>query len=271
MKTMIYIILDRSGSMMGKEADVIGGVNTFIVDQKKLKDPASIAFVRFDTDIERFRPMQALEKVEPLTDAEYTPRGCTSLLDAVGGTINAAEKDWVIEQPDRAIMVIVTDGQENSSREFRKEKIKELITAREKSGLWAFIYLGANVDAFAEASSLGINLSNTAGYHNTSKGIGSTYTKMSQTVGKMRATGATVADYSDLGGMIEEDGSVTKSGKINIGSTPTDPAAAIKAKIDAQGSPPPSYSGDSQGSVFDLPWTPPTGGGGTDGTWKTPS
>ena len=206
MKTMIYLILDRSGSMQGREGDVIGGVNNFIEEQKKLPDPASIAFVRFDTEIERFRPMGDLSKTEPLAKSEYQPRGSTALLDAVGETITKADEDWKTEKPDRCIVVIVTDGCENASREYTKVKIQALIKARQDSKLWAFIYLGANVDAFAEAHGMGINLSNTAGYHNTAAGLKSMYTAASASVGVMRSSGATVAH--NLGGNIAEDGSV---------------------------------------------------------------
>src|SRR3990167_6944268 len=98
MKTMICLILDRSGSMHGRENDVIGGVNSFIEEQKKLPDPASIAFVRFDTEaIERFRAMGPLSEVQPLTLADYQPRGGTPLLDAVGTTIAKLDDDWKTE------------------------------------------------------------------------------------------------------------------------------------------------------------------------------
>lgn len=207
MKTMICLILDRSGSMAGRETDVIGGVNSFIEEQKKLPDPASVAFVRFDTQaIERFRPMMALSEVKPLITDEFQPRGGTPLLDAVGQTVTALDEDWKREQPERCICVIVTDGQENSSREYTKSKIKELIQSRQDSGKWAFIYLGANVDAFAEACSMGISLSNIGGYQNTSLGNKALYSTVSDSVFTMRQTGTTVAH--NLGGNIGEDGTL---------------------------------------------------------------
>ena len=209
MKTMICLILDRSGSMGGRENDVVNGVNSFIEEQKNLPDPACIAFVRFDTEAtERFRPMQALAEVQPITRADYVPRGGTPLLDAVGKTIAALEDDWKREQPERAIVVIVTDGEENSSHEYKKEKIKEMIQARQESGKWAFIYLGANVDAFAEADRMGIALANAAGYTNTSAGNRAMYATASSGVRQMRATGQNVAH--NLGGDIAEDGSLTQ-------------------------------------------------------------
>jgi uncharacterized protein YegL len=161
MKTMICLILDRSGSMAGRDNEVIGGVNTFLDEQKALPDPASIAIVGFDT-----------------------------------GAI------------ERCVVVIVTDGEENPSVEYTKKKVKALIQSRQDSGKWAFMYLGANVDSFAEAGSMGIARANTANYRNTAKGVKAAYSTLSGSVAKMRATGATVAD--NLGGDIKEDGSLAK-------------------------------------------------------------
>lgn len=211
LKTMICLIMDRSGSMMPLRKDVIGGVNNFIDQQKKQPEPAQMALVRFDSPdstpvIERFRPMQLLESVQPLTEAEYEPRGWTPLLDAVGKTIIDLDEDWKREQPDRAIVVIVTDGMENASKEFTKAKVKALIEAREASDKWTFIYLGANVDAFGEASGLGIRSMNTASYTASSAGVGATYDTISETVGRMRMSGATTAH--NLGGDITEQGTV---------------------------------------------------------------
>src|SRR5712671_2344415 len=125
MKTMICLILDRSGSMTGRETDVVGGVNKFIEEQKQLPDPASLAIVRFDDQaIERFREMKPLAQVEPLQPKEFVPRGNTPLLDAVGSTIAKLDEDWKTEKPDRCILMIVTDGQENASKEYTKSKSK---------------------------------------------------------------------------------------------------------------------------------------------------
>jgi uncharacterized protein YegL len=204
MKTMICLILDRSGSMNGRENDVIGGVNTFLDEQKKLPDPASIAMVRFDTEAtERFRAMQPLTDCAPLTKDDYQPRGGTPLLDAIGKTLTDLDNDWKAEQPERAILVIVTDGEENASREYKKAKIKEMIESRQASGKWAIVYLGANVDAFAEAGSMGIVAQNSGGYTNTSRGTKTMYAAMSGSVSQMRTTGATVAH--NLGRNIGED------------------------------------------------------------------
>lgn len=218
MKTMICLVLDRSGSMAGRETDVIGGVNQFLEEQKKLAEPASVAFVRFDNVIERFRAMTPLDQVEPLTASDFQPRGSTALLDAVGQTIVAMDDDWRAEKPDRAILVIVTDGQENASREYTREQVKNLIQAREASGLWGVIYLGANVDAFAEGGSLGIRSANTASYKSTERGVAGLYRGLSASVTTMRGSGQT---YAGLGGDILDDGSVDR--KTPLHQSPTTP------------------------------------------------
>lgn len=205
MKAMICLILDRSGSMGGRESDVVGGVNKFLEEQKALPDPASIAMVRFNTKaVERFRAMQSLAEFEPLKPEEFKPRGGTPLMDAIGQTLVALDDDWKREQPDRGILVIVTDGEENSSREYTKTKIKEMIQARQDSGKWAIIYLGANVDAFSEARSMGIFAANSAGYNNTANGINAMYAAASSSVGSMRSSGVMMA--SNLGRNIGEGG-----------------------------------------------------------------
>lgn len=240
LKTLICLILDRSGSMSGRESDVINGANGFIDKQKALPDPASIALVRFDSEgIERFRAMAPLAECAPITEEDYQPRGGTPLLDAVGQTIMALEGDWRREQPERAIVVIVTDGLENASREYTKAKVKELIEARQASGKWAFIYLGANVDAFAEGGALGIAAANTAGYVNSAAGLRATYNSASLSVSHMRTTGQTLAH--NLGGNINEDGSVTKRPKDGEQAEPEEPKSSI---------PPASQVGSTT-------WTPP--------------
>lgn len=216
MKTMICLILDRSGSMQGRETDVIGGVNQLIEDQKKLPDQACMTFVRFNTGhIERFREMKPLADVEPLKPDEFKPRGGTPLLDAVGQTITQLDEDWKKEQPDRAIVVIVTDGQENASHEYTHGKIKDMIQARENSQKWSFIYLGANVDAFKEGGAIGVRAVNTANYTSSAKGTGSLYRNLSASMSAKRQA---TTDYTftagitaGLGGTIREDGTVDKS------------------------------------------------------------
>lgn len=205
MKTLICLILDRSGSMGGKEDDVVGGVNAFIEDQKKIDVPTDICMVRFDDSaIERFRPLQPLNTIIPLGRGEYQPRGGTPLLDAVGGTLEVLQKEFESGGYSQGILVVVTDGAENSSVKFTKAMVKEMVVKAQESGKWAVIYLGADVDAFAEAGQMGIHLANTARVSNANRDtIFAGYKFASASVGSMRATGATIThnlgtDYSNL-------------------------------------------------------------------------
>jgi uncharacterized protein YegL len=201
MQTMLSLILDRSGSMQGKEDDVIGGVNAFIIEQKMLPDEAVISLVRFDEEYEEFRPTAPLKDAKLIDAEDYQPRGSTALLDAVGRTLLALDAAWKQYQPQRAIVVIVTDGHENASHEFTLAQIKEMIEGREKSGKWAFLFLGADVNAFAEAGAMGIAAHNTAGYANTRVGTRSAYAAATASVAKMRMTGSSNAG---LGGQLPE-------------------------------------------------------------------
>jgi uncharacterized protein YegL len=197
-KCMMRVIADRSGSMAGKEADVIGGINTFIADQKKIRDDSTLAIVRFDTEYECFRPSLPLQEVRPLTPDEYAPRGGTALLDAIGRSLAEMDAEWIKTFPDRAIVVIATDGEENSSHEFTLDRIKAMIKTREASGKWAFIFLGAGVDAFSQATAMGIQSINTAGYVPTGVGTQTAYTTASASVSNMRSTGSTVANLGTV-------------------------------------------------------------------------
>jgi uncharacterized protein YegL len=252
-KTMICIILDRSGSMQGRESDVVGGVNSFIVGQQTIDQPACLALVRFDSQaIERFREMQDLKEVKPIMAADFVPRGGTPLLDALGQTINTLEEDWRREKPERAIVVVVTDGYENASHEFTKAKIKEMIEARQASGMWAFIYLGADVDAFAEGASMGFSESNTAGFTNTSAGIRGAYGAMSKGVSNMRASGVTHA--TNLNRNIGENDDVSKPTTATNIPPPHVPNTAVPPAPDTV-----------------KPWTPPNTTPTASATWTPPT
>jgi hypothetical protein len=140
-------LLDRSGSMESCWDDTIGGFNAFLSEQKA--DGGTLTLIQFDHEYNMAYERVKIDEVTALTRETYTPRGSTALLDAIGRLI----KDWkVTSNPS---VVILTDGLENSSHKFTKDHIKDLIEQKTKDG-WTFAYLGANQDAFAEASSIGI-------------------------------------------------------------------------------------------------------------------
>ena len=182
MKNEIIAILDRSYSMTDMGDEPIGGFNSFVEEQKKLPGKASISLVLFDHLYELIYQGKNLSKAPKLTKKIYTPRGTTALLDAVGRTIvSQAERFKKMRKaikPESVIVVIITDGMENASSDFTKAKVKELVEKYEKEN-WNFIFLGANMDAFAEGYQLGFKSANTNNWVATPKGMRSAYTQAS--------------------------------------------------------------------------------------------
>ena len=160
----IVFLLDRSGSMRGSEQDTIGGFNSYIAKERNNKYNTKITTVLFDNQYELLHDRKDIKEVNDITENEYYVRGCTALLDAIGITITNLEKKV---KDNKVLFVITTDGQENNSVEYNKDQVKSLI---EKHSNWEFIYIGANVDSYAEASNIGIRKNNIANYHKSKKG-----------------------------------------------------------------------------------------------------
>lgn len=150
----VLFILDRSGSMAGSEADVIGGFNTFIdtLRGEAGLPPANVSVTRFDTEVETFWRELSLADVPRMSGADFIPRGSTALLDAVGETLASVETD----PADHYLCVIHTDGHENASREWTKEKVRELIQRLQALGNWSFAFFGADTDAWDAAQQYGL-------------------------------------------------------------------------------------------------------------------
>lgn len=199
MKAILCLIIDRSGSMTGRESDVIGGVNRFIDDQKKEPGEAYLTLVQFDHEYEQVYHGMPIPYAPAFN--KYAPRGSTALLDAVGRTIAGLEQTAKATNADKVIVCIITDGQENASREFSRDQIRELITAKERGGKWAFIYLGADPRTFTDASALGVSTHNTATFSNTAVGTRAMYSTVSASVSGMRSGAAANAN---LGGRIPD-------------------------------------------------------------------
>lgn len=163
----MVFVLDKSGSMAGKESDTVGGFNSLIEGQRGLSGRALVSTVLFSTGMEILHDRIPIEEVAPLTVSEYRVGGCTALLDAVGKTVEhiAMIRKYLRfeDVPARTVFVITTDGEENASREYSIKKVKGLIEKYEDRG-WEFMFLGANIDAFASAQSIGIKRCNTASY-----------------------------------------------------------------------------------------------------------
>ena len=189
--TEVIFILDRSGSMSGLEADTIGGFNSMIAKQKKEEGEAYISTVLFDDQTEVLYDRVPVSKVEPMNDKQYYVRGCTALLDALGGAIHhignvhkyAREED----RPEKTLFIITTDGMENSSHQYSYEKVKKMVERQKKKYGWEFLFLGANIDAIEVAGRFGIAANRAINYECDSKGTQLNYEVLSRTVSEFRA------------------------------------------------------------------------------------
>lgn len=159
----VIFILDRSGSMYGSETDTIGGFNSYI--EKNKNNNYKITTVLFDNEYELLYEGVNIKDVKKLTNKEYYTRGSTALLDAIGRSINYMDQ----KESKKALFIITTDGYENSSREFSKDKIKKMI---KKHTNYEFMYIGADIDSYDEGASLGIRKENISNYVKNKKGIG---------------------------------------------------------------------------------------------------
>jgi len=187
--TELVLILDRSGSMAGLESDTIGGFNSMIEKQKKLDGKCYVSTVLFDNESEVLHDRIDLADVPKMTDKEYFPRGCTALLDAVGGAIHHignihkyARKEDV---PEHTLFCITTDGMENASRKYDLKKVRKMIEAKKEIG-WEFIFIGANTDAVSAAADIGISEDRAVNYTASACGTASVYDAMSAVTSSVR-------------------------------------------------------------------------------------
>ena len=180
--TELVMILDRSGSMGGLEADTIGGFNGMIEKQKKEDGEAYVSVVLFD---------DVPEVIEPMTDRQYYVRGCTALLDAIGRAIHhigiVHRYARTEEVPEKTLFIITTDGMENASREYTYDHVRRMIEKQKEKYGWEFIFLGANIDAAREAERFGIHRSRAVRYENDCIGTRINYSVMSDVVSRARS------------------------------------------------------------------------------------
>ena len=204
--TELVFILDRSGSMAGLEGDTIGGFNAMIEKQKREPGEALVSTVLFDNETQVIHDRLPLDRVSMMTEKEYFVRGCTALLDAVGGAIHhignihkyAREED----RPEKTLFVITTDGMENASRRYDYDKVKRMIRRQKEKYGWEFLFLGANIDAAQEAARFGIDADRAANYHADPVGTGVIYEAVNETVCSFRASRPMAASWKQK---IDED------------------------------------------------------------------
>jgi len=193
--TELVFILDKSGSMGGLESDTIGGFNSMLAKQKTEAGEAVVTTVLFDTNYKLLHDRIDIKAVAPITDKDYQVGGGTALIDAIGITINKidnARKHTADDyRPEKTLFVIITDGEENSSREYSSDKVKGRIEHKTEKHGWEFIFLGANIDAVETARHIGIKASKAVNYHADVAGTALNFLSVSEAVTAFRELGAT--------------------------------------------------------------------------------
>ena len=188
--TEIVFILDRSGSMSGLEADTIGGFNAMIEKQKKTDGEALVSTVLFDNTSEVIHDRLDVQNLKAMTDAEYSVRGCTALLDAIGGAIhhigNIHKYARTEDVPEHTMFIITTDGMENASHHYDSDKVKAMIERQKEKYGWEFLFLGANIDAVETARHFGIKEDRAVNFHCDSKGTQLNYEVISEAICAVR-------------------------------------------------------------------------------------
>ncbi len=211
--TELVFILDRSGSMQGLEGDTIGGFNAMIEKQKKEPGEAFVSTVLFDDRPEVLHDRVKVREVRPITDKEYNVRGCTALLDAIGGAIhhigNIHKYARPEDVPEHTLVVITTDGMENASRRYSARQVKEMIQRQKEKHNWEFLFLGANIDAVETAGHLGIDPDRAVNYHCDSEGTRLNFEVVAQAAAAVRYSAPLDAHWKDA---IEEDFRKRKNG-----------------------------------------------------------
>ena len=197
--TELVFILDRSGSMSGLEGDTIGGFNAMIEKQKKESGEAYVSTILFDNVSEVLHDRVSLEAVPKMTDRDYTVRGCTALIDAIGGAIkhigNIHKYARPEDVPEHTMFIITTDGMENASRRFSSDEVKKMIERQKAEFGWEFLFIGANIDAVQTAAQFGIGHDRAVNYHADSQGTQVLYETLCAPISAMRANKAIDADW----------------------------------------------------------------------------
>jgi len=160
MKTEIVYILDRSGSMASNWVESMGSLKSFIEEQQKDKTPCKFTLIGFDNMYDIFIDAKDLQEVDADNLPEFNPRGATALYDSIGKTVTLIKERLIntpeLERPSKVLFVIMTDGFENASQEFKKADITSMITKQETNESWEFMYIGAGIDVMQESMSLGM-------------------------------------------------------------------------------------------------------------------
>ena len=198
--TELVFILDRSGSMAGLESDTIGGFNAMIEKQRQQDGGCYVSTVLFDNESEVLHDRVKLGDIPKMTDKDYTVRGCTALIDAIGGAIhhigNIHKYARNEDVPEHTMFVITTDGQENASHRYTSEQVKKMIERQKEKYGWEFLFIAANIDAVETAARYGINRDRAVNYNDDKKGTHVLYESVAKAVCSVRASEPLDADWS---------------------------------------------------------------------------
>ena len=199
--TEIVFILDRSGSMSGFEADTIGGFNATIEKQKEQDGKVYVSTVLFDNESEVIHDRIDINEIKRMTRRDYQVRGCTALLDAIGGAIhhigNVHKYARPEDVPEKTMFIITTDGMENASCQYGSDKVKKMIRRQEERYGWEFLFVAANIDAVETAERIGIRRERAANYRHDAEGTEKLYCAMSATVANYRTNAAVADNWAD--------------------------------------------------------------------------
>lgn len=183
-------ILDRSGSMSGLESDTVGGFNAMIARQRKLPGEVYVSTVLFNNRSTVLHDRVPIARIEPLTENEYVPSGCTALLDAIGDAIrhigNVHKYARREDVPEKTLFVITTDGYENASRRYGADQIREMIKRQQERYGWEFLFLGANIDAIETAERYGIREDRAVNFHPDAVGMRSSMESVTEAAVQLR-------------------------------------------------------------------------------------
>ena len=199
--TELVFILDRSGSMSGLEADTVGGFNSMIEKQRNQEGECYVSTVLFDNESEVLYDRVKLGDIRKMTEKDYTVRGCTALIDAVGGTVrhigNIHKYARPEDVPENTVFIITTDGQENASHRYTSEQVKKMIKRHKEEDGWEFLFIGANIDAVETAARYGIDKERAVNYNADPKGTRVLYDTVARAVCSIRTRTPLHADWSE--------------------------------------------------------------------------
>ena len=198
--TELVFILDRSGSMHGLETDTIGGFNSMLDKQKNAPGDAFVTTYLFDGEIEMLHDREKIANVQSMTERDYTVRGCTALIDAIGTAVRHIEQIHKYARredvPGQTVFVIITDGMENASSRFSSNEVKRMVEKHKEGDGWEFLFLGANIDAVETAKHFGIARDRAVNYHADKRGTRLNYEVVGEALCEMRASMPLSANWS---------------------------------------------------------------------------